>query len=356
MKVYIDAENEVIFDELYEERKKEWPIEFNNWFEIKNGRSRSIPDTIKKCMLMPVRRLANLGNPPGKFTNNTTESLNLVIKEAQNHESRDICSFLETIKEKMFEQQKGEMIKAVYRTGEYRLADEIHHLCVEPSTWQQMNVDQRKALLKKIFSTDVESVTNNGFEARKPLAVPIDDPSLSLCLPTTMLQQLLNKAEFLHKNCMVTSLLGGNVWVTDYDSCHTVYYDKNKLHSDGRMYAKTARICSHVMVAAEKNGQLSKFMRQYSEQKNKCSQIISANEPKRAGDKVHEKKKRKGANNVQKQPITCRIKLQADCEPSKKRAAIYDKEIDEKKECDFKDFWHNDELFYIVHVNDDKEC
>ena len=96
----VDADDEETFDTLLRERMEEGPEHFNDWLKMTKGRNRSIPETIKKCMLMPVRRSANLGNPPGKFTNNTTESLTLVIKEEQHHQSLNICTFPENIKKK----------------------------------------------------------------------------------------------------------------------------------------------------------------------------------------------------------------------------------------------------------------
>lgn len=352
----VDAEDEETFDRLLRERMEEWPEHFNDWLKMTKGRNRSIPETIKKCMLKPVRRSANLGNPPGKFTNNTTESLNLVIKEEQHHQSLDICTFLENIKEKVFEQQKGEMIKAVYRTGEYRLCEEMQNLSVSPYDWQQMNVDQRKAILKKIFSSNVENMQRKSFDVGRPLSVSFEDPSICMNLPVTILRQLWNKAEFVYENCSISKLLSGNFCVTDYDSCHTVYFDNNKaLSCHCKSFTAMAGICSHVMAVAEKNGELLQVLKSYCVRKNQFAKIVEANQPKRPGAKVHEKKRRKGANNVSKRPITCRIQLQAG-EPDKKRAAIYDDELDIEKECDFKDYWHNDELFYIVHLSDREEC
>ena len=204
------------------------------------------------------------------------------------------------------------MIKAVYRTGEYRFCEEMHHLSVAPYDWQQMNVDQRKALLKKIFSSDVENIQRKSFDIGRPLSVSFEDPSISMDLPFTILRQLWNKAEFVYENCSISKQFSGNFCVTDYDSWHTVYFDKNKsLSCLCKTFTAMAGICSHVMAVAEKNGELLQVLKSYCKRKNQFAKIVDANQPKRPAAKAHEKKRRKGAKNVSKRPITCRIQLQA---------------------------------------------
>ena len=63
-----------------------------------------------------------IGNPPNVYSTNTVESLHNVIKEEQQHQSLDLVSFIENIKEKVFDRQERELIKAVRGTGQYRLA------------------------------------------------------------------------------------------------------------------------------------------------------------------------------------------------------------------------------------------
>ena len=54
-------------------------------------------------MLTEVRVAAGLGNPPNKWLNNKMESLNLVIKEQINSNAVDMVTFLEAVKEKVFD-------------------------------------------------------------------------------------------------------------------------------------------------------------------------------------------------------------------------------------------------------------
>ena len=58
-------------------------------------------------MIKCVSVKAGLGK---KWVNNLSESMNNIIKDLINYNAVDIVSFLETIKEKAFQQQKDELI------------------------------------------------------------------------------------------------------------------------------------------------------------------------------------------------------------------------------------------------------
>ena len=83
----------------------------------------SIKSTIEKCMLTGVRVAAGLGNPSNKWVNNRMESLNLVIKEQIKNNAVDMVTFLEAVKEKVFNQQLEELVKRIYGMGEYLLIE-----------------------------------------------------------------------------------------------------------------------------------------------------------------------------------------------------------------------------------------
>ena len=54
---------------------------------------------------------AGLGNPPNKWVNEKMESLNLLIKEQINNSAVDMVSFLEAVKERVYDQQVEELVK-----------------------------------------------------------------------------------------------------------------------------------------------------------------------------------------------------------------------------------------------------
>lgn len=94
------------------------------------GRHRSIKDTLQSCMLKNVRIAAGLGNPPNKWDNRRTESINNVIKEATDNHVTDQATIHEILETQVIQQQENEYIKAIYNMGEYRLAPEFQKFSV----------------------------------------------------------------------------------------------------------------------------------------------------------------------------------------------------------------------------------
>ena len=82
-----------------------------------------------------VRIKAGLGNPPNKWVNNLSESMNNIIKEAVSYSAVDIVSSLEIIKENVFQQQKDELVCGIHGMGEYRLVPELSKYSVDPLKW-----------------------------------------------------------------------------------------------------------------------------------------------------------------------------------------------------------------------------
>ena len=117
--------------------------------ETTNFQLISLKSTIEKCMLTEVRVAVGLGNSPNKWVNDRMESLNLVIKEQINNNAIDLVTFLEAVKEKVFDQQLEELVKGIY--GIYRLVEELSSHQVDPVRWVLMTADQRKALVEKVM-------------------------------------------------------------------------------------------------------------------------------------------------------------------------------------------------------------
>ena len=115
---------------------------------------------------------AGLGNSPNKWVNNRMESLNLVIKEQINNNAVDMVTFLEAVKEKVFDQQLEELVKRIYGIGEYRLVEELSSYQVDPVRWVSMTTDQRKALAEKVMCINVKD-----FERK-----PYDNNTLNLSI------------------------------------------------------------------------------------------------------------------------------------------------------------------------------
>ena len=118
----VDCENDAEFEQSYIIKESEWPQEFRQWMVTTKGRHRSMKATLQHCMLKPVRILAGLGNPPNKWDNQRTESINNVIKEAADNHVTDQATIHEILETQVIQQQENEYIKAIYNMGEYRLA------------------------------------------------------------------------------------------------------------------------------------------------------------------------------------------------------------------------------------------
>ena len=159
-------------------------------------------------MLTEVRVAAGLRNPPNKWVNNRMESLNLVIKEQINNNAVDMVTFLEAVKEKVFDQQLEELVKRIYGMGEYRLVEELSSYQVDPVRWVSMTTDQRKALVEKVMCINIKD-----FER-----TPYDNN----VLPLSALEGLWERTKFLISNRSVIQLINGDFCVTDTEKAFNV--------------------------------------------------------------------------------------------------------------------------------------
>ena len=107
----VDCNDIDLFNSRLETLQRNWPENFVDWLYSNKFRLRSLKETFEKYMIKCVRVKAGLGNPPNKWVNNLSESMNNIIKELINYNAVDIVSFLETIKGKAFQQQKDELIR-----------------------------------------------------------------------------------------------------------------------------------------------------------------------------------------------------------------------------------------------------
>ena len=121
------------------------------WLQETRGRKESLLGTMKTCMLKSVRTATGLGSPPNIWKNNKAESLNSVMKEELRNESLDIDRFLERVKDRVFDQQVEEIIRAIYGMGEYQLSDKYQHLALTPMQLNEVSEIQRKAFTKTVF-------------------------------------------------------------------------------------------------------------------------------------------------------------------------------------------------------------
>ena len=67
-----------------------------------------------------------------------------------------MVTFLEAVKEKVFDQQLEELVKGMYGMGECRLVEELSSYQVDPVRWVLMITNQRKALNEKVMCINIK--------------------------------------------------------------------------------------------------------------------------------------------------------------------------------------------------------
>ena len=241
------------------------------------------------------------------------------------------------------------MVRGIHGLGEYRLDDKKKHLAVSPIQWSEMSPEQRKALTSKVLHA-VTPVTEYVDSSYKFSVAFGDVPDLQLPLYT--LKHIWGSAELILCNYQIQELVGGNLCVPDIDFAYTVQPGANfALKCTCTQYGKTDGLCQHVIVVAEKYGYLNAFLNRYSTFGNNVNRIVQRNLPDRAGDKPKQKKPRRGRNNQAKVPITGVI----NCDNVQQGTELVDPDIDFLKERRFTEFFHNNEPFKVVFLND-QEC
>ena len=153
--------------------------------------------------------MTGLENCPSKRVNNRIESLNLVVKEHINNNAVNMETFLEAVKEKVFDQQLEELVKGIYGIGEYLLDEELSSYQVDPVRWVSMTANQRKALVEKVMCINIKDFKQTLYD-NNTLNLSI---SLKKCALINVL--LWKKTKFLISNRTVIQLINGDFCVTD---------------------------------------------------------------------------------------------------------------------------------------------
>ena len=210
VKGLVDCENETEFEELYVSKETHWPEKFKEWMVTTKGRHRSMKSTLKFCMLKPTRIAAGLGNPPNKWDNQRTESLNNVIKEASDNQVTDQATIHEILESEVVQQQENEYIKAIYSMGEYRLAPEFQKFAVTPLVWSQKTPAQQREHVEKVLKVPMSVPSSNQIKPTKKLSITVADCGVT-SVANGMLNQIWHEAEMIVSNYKVIDLGGGRI-------------------------------------------------------------------------------------------------------------------------------------------------
>ena len=277
-------------------------VHFYSWFK-----EYKVHDIIH-CVLPQVRREAGLKDPLALFTTNCSESLNNVIKmEVEWKESKlpVLVGHLQSIGDR----QSAELEKAVISRGEWSFLSVYSMLVISEAQWfSHMSGEAKKRHLRKVFSL-------------KPIAVPESTSTDLSCVPVSTMakgkSKMLSSSNAPDKcglsvgweECSLVNISDStlqNVWrkaeqlvthtqkqilsvpwtsdsksrlvksssspqphlVTSDPSNDTIYRCDDKCP----MY-KGFSLCSHVIAAAEDNGDLKSFLDSIS---NSCTPNLTA--------------------------------------------------------------------------------
>ena len=243
---------------------------------------------IKETMLRPVREDAGLGCPPQPFTTNASETTNFILKNKVDYKPSQLLDFVDKLKQVIDDQEK-EIEKAVIQRGKYKFKAEYKHLEIPESQWYKMTSQQRKKHLDRIFHT--QSITTSSLdppsiESSLPssspqlssaLSVDVQEFASNVTIPLACLQGIWTKATELLLNTGSTVSAPGHptesrlVLSRSGKRPHLVLPCKTgvfKCDSDCANF-KSLGICSHTVVVAHLNNQLSDLVHRIQKAKKK---------------------------------------------------------------------------------------
>ncbi|KAK3730609.1 hypothetical protein QZH41_018823, partial [Actinostola sp. cb2023] len=133
--VLVDQKSEAKFRDLVANLEPSWPLAFREWIRKPNHEDseRSFYDTLRWCMLRPVRTAAGLGDPPRKYSNGVSNRcIDDAISELEQEpkQSVDLAKVHEVFKSRAVDSQITDFVKAMYNMGQLRLAKDYQHLTV----------------------------------------------------------------------------------------------------------------------------------------------------------------------------------------------------------------------------------
>jgi len=281
----VDAKSESVFRAALSRMKCRWnnlerscssgitDPEFHSWF------CKFKAEDIVKCALPPVRIQAG-ADPHRLFTTNSSESLNHVIKGEVEWKENKLPSLISHLN-KLAMQHQAEMEKAIIGRGEWCLCSQYAFLRISESAWFcRLKPDEKQKHLKKVLTTQVIPITLHASKPNKSsvqehckgLSVPVEAAVAKLpTVSSSTLTCMWNKAAGLirasdhilnvpwlsdPKARLVKSASSPQPHVVTTKPSSTCIY---VCDSNCPMF-KGFSLCSHVVAAAEVNGDLSDFL------------------------------------------------------------------------------------------------
>ncbi|KAJ7347655.1 hypothetical protein OS493_039740 [Desmophyllum pertusum] len=303
------------------------------------GRIRPLTETLKFVHEETYTSGSRPGQSPNKWHNQGTEALHQVMKEEAKGDAVDQATIHEN---------KNEFIKALYGMGEYRLSPEYANVSVDPVRWSQMKQEQRAAYVNKAARRWIDRrKTLQKTWASKKLSISTTESGLPNQLAFQVLSDMWKRARN-HSFAFfkVIHLEKENFCVTEDDKGLHRCDQEDQNHLQWLCYLGSnwwylSTFCSR--------GRDTRYLREHIEDYKKTKMISSpswrsAMFQEVQGAKKRQKKPRRGQNNIQQQPLV------AEIDPN----AVVDSDLDCPKPSRFTEYYHNDEPFQVVFVNDFK--
>ena len=253
-------------------------------------------EVVRKNMLKETCEQAGLGSPPEPFYTNDVESKNRVLKQQTEYKPQELPAFVESIKN-LFEEQKLEIEKAVIGSGEFKLLPKYRDLEVQQMEWYKKTDKQRLRVLERFNCAPLRGLTpkigereqahQRSDESSNPTTeTPSDqvsEPSTSNPLgssdiPLGIQVPMWSKVQkYLEDKSSYTKAPG----VKDYLSILVKSSSTNRPHFVERtgdakyrcnkeclMFKSHNGMCSHCLLLAVLNGEVDRFVRNYSRTKD----------------------------------------------------------------------------------------
>ena len=262
----IDATTEAQFNEMCERMREEWATKYPAGLQAFQWFKENKAKVLVEKAIAPVRRQAGLGDPPGKFYTNQSESSNHLVQsfvqEDAGSKKVDEYVFCKTL-EKLVQRQTVDIELAVTNRGPYEMSGDYNELLISEDKWVKMTPKQRETAIAKVHSISLSE--SNVKKSLTTSLVRHQQSSLENKLfqegvdwiPSDVLQGMSDKAENLlqDRSNLVVAPGSQNTLVVPSQSCPQT---PRLVHqqASGRITCSCAQymsmsICSHSIVYAQ---------------------------------------------------------------------------------------------------------
>ena len=141
-----------LLEEVWNTRESPYAGQIGPQFYVSFKRIQA--NTIRYHMRKDIREAAGLGSPPAICTTNGSEAINSVLKKQVKYQRTQWPAFVQEMKS-LVDAQQEEIIRSLSGRGRYRLTESNRNLGVTVLEWNKMRPDQRKQVVEKFRSAQL---------------------------------------------------------------------------------------------------------------------------------------------------------------------------------------------------------